>query len=132
MSYYTELLILRDPIFFLNLLSNPTLQQKRFKYFAVVCYNPTHRMVLSDAQKRAMKKYQQKNKEMMAENSQRYRETHPGYNKTYYHSNLEYNRERSRLFQDRKNMFMQEARRLSRICIDLPAPVPESVCIEST
>ena len=34
-------------------------------------------MVLTDAQKRAMKKYQQKNKEMMAENSQRYRETHP-------------------------------------------------------
>ena len=96
-------------------------------------------MVLSDAQKRAMKKYQQKNKEMMAANTQRYRETHPGYNKTYYHSNLEYNRERSReynrersrLCQDRKNMFMQEARRLSLICIDLPAPVPESVDIES-
>jgi hypothetical protein len=89
-------------------------------------------MVLSDAQKRAMKKYQQKNKEMMAENTQRYRDTHPGYNKTYYYSNLEYNRERSRLFQEQKNRFMQEAMRLSRICIDLPAPIPKSVGIEST
>jgi len=88
-------------------------------------------MVLSDAQKRAMKKYQQKNKELMAANTQRYRETHPEYTKTYYYTNLEATRERCRVAQARKYQFTKEAKRISLICIDLPAPVPESVDIES-
>lgn len=74
-------------------------------------------MTLTDAQKRAMKKYQQIHKEKFVEKSRQYREQNPTYTHDYYYANLERNRERSRVIQDRRYKFIQEANRLSKILL---------------
>ena len=74
-------------------------------------------MPLTDAQKRAMKTYQPKNKDKFAGISRQYRNDNPTYTHDYYYANLERNRERSREYQDRRYKFIQEAKRLCKINI---------------
>jgi len=74
-------------------------------------------MPVTDAQKRAMKIYQQKNKEKFAERNRQYKEANPNYNHEYYYGNLERNRERCRDIQDRRYKFIQEATRLRKILL---------------
>ena len=75
-------------------------------------------MSLTDAQKRAIKSYQPKNKAKFAEMSRNYREKNPNYTHDYYYANLDANRLRSRVYQDRRYKFIQEAKRLSKILIE--------------
>ncbi len=70
-----------------------------------------------ESHKRAMKKYQLKNKEKYAEGSRLYREKNPQHNAEYYALNVVRFREQSRLYQERRYKFIQEARRLSHILL---------------
>ena len=67
-------------------------------------------MSLTDAQKRAIKSYQPKNKAKFAEMSRNYREKNPNYTHDYYYANLDANRLRSRVYQDRRyNLFKRQS-----------------------
>ena len=72
-------------------------------------------MAASEAQKRAMKKYQQTNREKCILLSRKYKEDHPDYNANYYRNNLEKERERLKLYQRNRYLYIKEARRLANI-----------------
>lgn len=72
-------------------------------------------MPVTEAQKRAMKKYQQSHPEVHRQHQKKYVEDHPECRREYYYANLEKERERSRLYSQRKNCFLREAKRLSQI-----------------
>jgi hypothetical protein len=72
-------------------------------------------MPVTEAQKRAMKKYQQSHPEVCRQHRKKYVENHPEYKRGYYYANLEQERERSRLYSQRRNCFLREAKRLSQI-----------------
>jgi hypothetical protein len=74
-------------------------------------------MPVTDAQKMAMKKYQQSHPEVYRKNSQKYVVSHPDCKRDYYYSNIGKERERSRLYSQRKRTFLREAKRLSYICL---------------
>ena len=74
-------------------------------------------MPVTEAQKRAMKKYQQSHPEVFRQHRRKYVADHPEYKREYYYANLEWERERSRLYSQRKNCFLREAKRLSNICL---------------
>ena len=74
-------------------------------------------MPVTEAQKRAMKKYQQSHPEVFRQHRRKYVADHPEYKREYYYANIEWERERSRLYSQRKNCFLREAKRLSNICL---------------
>ena len=74
-------------------------------------------MPVTEAQKRAMKKYQQSHPEVFRQHRRKYVADHPEYKREYYFANIEWERERSRLYSQRKNCFLREAKRLSNICL---------------
>jgi hypothetical protein len=74
-------------------------------------------MVLSEARKRALKKYRAKHREHNAELARKYRELDPDARKRQYHANIEVERERARIAMKKRYYYNKEAARLRNILL---------------
>lgn len=72
-------------------------------------------MALTEAQKRAIQKYRSTHKEVVHKIYENRCDKNPNYRKDRYEMNLDVERERSRNYQRRKNMYLQEVRRLTNL-----------------
>jgi len=75
-------------------------------------------MPVSEAQKRAIKKYQEKNRDKMLEYTRRFHEGHPQYRKQYYWQNVDKERAVSRRYQKRIYDYRREAEVFRRILLE--------------
>ena len=65
-------------------------------------------MPVTEAQKRAMKKYQQSHPEVFRQHRRKYVADHPEYKREYYYANLEWERERSRCTRNGRTVFYEK------------------------